>query len=47
MVLTCPHEGCNCRVRIESECHYPDVTGESQYTCACGAPLVPVNSAKD
>jgi metallothionein len=45
MVLTCTHEDCACRVRIESECHCPGVTSESQYTCACGAPLVPVQPA--
>lgn len=42
-VLTCTHEDCNCRVRIEAECHCPGVTSDSQYVCACGAPLVPVD----
>ena len=37
-VLTCAHEGCGCRVRIEKECHCP--SGGQSYTCACGAPLV-------
>ncbi len=37
-VLTCEHEGCGCRVRIEEECHCP--SGGQPYTCACGAPLV-------
>ena len=37
-VLTCEHEGCGCRVRIEEECHCP--SGGRSYTCACGAPLV-------
>jgi metallothionein len=39
-VLTCAHEGCGCRVRIEKECHCP---GGQSYTCACGAPLVEVS----
>lgn len=37
-LLTCEHEACNCRVRIEEECHCP--SGGQPYTCACGAPLV-------
>lgn len=37
-VLTCSHEDCNCRVRIESECDCPDA-GVS-YVCTCGAPMV-------
>ncbi len=44
-VLTCTHEDCSCRVRIDAACHCPGVTSESQYVCACGAPLVPVSSA--
>jgi hypothetical protein len=42
-VLTCTHEHCSCRVLIQSECHCDGVTDESRYTCACGAPLVPVD----
>lgn len=42
-VLTCAHEGCDCRVRIEEECHCP--SGDQSYTCACGAPLVEVGAA--
>jgi len=42
-VLTCTHETCSCRVRIEAECHCPGVTTQSQFICACGAPLVPVD----
>lgn len=41
--LTCTHEDCNCRVLIEAECHCPGVTSDSQYVCACGAPLVPAD----
>ena len=37
-VLTCGHDGCECRVRIETECHCSD---ESQpYRCTCGEDLV-------
>ncbi|MGB8962603.1 MAG: metallothionein [Pseudonocardiaceae bacterium] len=37
-VLTCAHEECGCRVRIDEECHCP--SGDGVYNCACGAPLV-------
>lgn len=37
-VLTCGHEGCGCRVRIDEECHCP--SGNGAYTCVCGEPLV-------
>jgi metallothionein len=37
-VLTCGHEECGCRVRIDEECHCPS-EGQT-YTCACGEPLV-------
>ena len=40
-LLTCAHEGCGCRVRIETECHCPNAGGT--YQCSCGAELVPVN----
>ena len=39
-LLTCAHDGCGCRVRIEAECHRPDDGGA--YRCTCGAELVPV-----
>ncbi|MCV7195673.1 metallothionein [Mycobacterium angelicum] len=39
-LLTCGHEGCGCRVRIEHECHCPS-EGQT-YQCACGEELVPV-----
>ncbi len=42
-LLTCEHEGCGCRVRIEEECHCP--SGDRAYVCACGAPLVEVTGA--
>jgi hypothetical protein len=40
IVLTCGHEGCGCRVRIDEECHC--TTGDQAYMCTCGAPLVEV-----
>ncbi len=40
-VLSCSHGDCGCRVRIEAECHCPDV-GQS-YRCTCGAPMTAVN----
>jgi len=39
-LLTCGHEGCGCRVRIESECHCGD--GSQPYRCTCGDELVAV-----
>ncbi|WP_081287738.1 metallothionein [Mycobacterium asiaticum] len=39
-VLTCGHEGCGCRVRVEVPCHCSDTT--EAYRCTCGAELVPV-----
>ncbi len=37
-VLTCNHDDCGCRVRIEEECHCP--SGDQAYICACGEPLI-------
>lgn len=42
-VLTCEHENCGCRVRIEEECHCP--SGGQAYTCACGTPMVAMAEA--
>ena len=42
-VLTCEHEGCGCRVRIDEECNCPS-SGQT-YICACGAPLIEVSDA--
>lgn len=39
-VLTCSHDDCNCRIRVESECRCPDA-GQA-YQCTCGAPMVEV-----
>ncbi|MCV7311504.1 MULTISPECIES: metallothionein MymT [Mycobacterium] len=38
--LTCGHEGCGCRVRIEVPCHCSG-SGEP-YRCTCGDELTPV-----
>ncbi|GFG82772.1 metallothionein [Mycobacterium paragordonae] len=38
--LTCGHEGCGCRVRIEVPCHCSGAT--EPYRCTCGEALVPV-----
>lgn len=42
-LLTCTHQDCGCRVRIEAECGCP-ATGDG-YRCSCGAPLVPVEES--
>ncbi|MBW0013842.1 metallothionein MymT [Mycobacterium sp.] len=39
-LLTCGHEGCGCRVRIEVPCHCSGA-GEA-YRCTCGDELTPV-----
>ena len=39
-VLTCTHDDCPCRIRIETECHC-ESAGEP-YRCTCGAAMVPV-----
>ena len=39
-VLTCTHEDCPCRVRVETACHCP--TAGEPYRCTCGAPMVEV-----
>ncbi len=39
-LLTCGHEGCGCRVRIEVPCHCSGA-GEA-YRCTCGDELAPV-----
>ncbi|WP_236054757.1 metallothionein [Mycobacterium sp. SM1] len=40
-VLTCAHEGCGCKVRIEDECHCPGAG--ASYRCTCGSEMVPVS----
>jgi metallothionein len=39
-VLTCVHEDCDCRIRIESKCTCADAG--ASYVCTCGAPMVEV-----
>jgi hypothetical protein len=41
-VLTCAHEGCGCRILIQESCHC-EGADDSNYTCACGAKLVPIS----
>jgi metallothionein len=43
-VLTCEHEGCGCRVLVQEPCHCEGAEG-ANYTCACGARLVPVSGS--
>jgi len=40
-VLTCTHEECGCRLRVEVECDCPDAG--RPYTCTCGAEMVEVD----
>lgn len=37
-LLTCTHEDCGCRVRIEVACHCPGASGP--YRCTCGDDMV-------
>lgn len=39
-LLTCGHQGCGCRVRVEVACHCSG-PGEA-YLCTCGDQLVAV-----
>ena len=39
-LLTCEHEHCGCRVLIQEQCNC-DGADNSNYTCACGAKLIP------
>ncbi|MBS1695166.1 MAG: metallothionein [Actinobacteria bacterium] len=41
-VLTCSHDGCGCRVRVETECHCAGAT--EPYRCSCGAEMVAVDA---
>jgi metallothionein len=40
-LLTCGHDGCGCRVRIEVECHCPGA--DQPYRCTCGDEMVAVS----
>lgn len=39
-LLSCGHDGCGCRVRVESSCDCPGAG--APYVCTCGAPMVEV-----
>ena len=41
-VLTCSHDDCPCRIRVEVECHCAG--GDEAYMCTCGAPMTPVDA---
>ncbi|MDT5022829.1 MAG: metallothionein [Mycobacterium sp.] len=38
-LLSCGHDGCGCRVRIEVACH---CSGDQAYICKCGDEMVEV-----
>jgi hypothetical protein len=40
-LLSCGHDGCGCRVRIEVACH---CSGDQAYVCKCGDEMVEVAS---
>jgi hypothetical protein len=40
-LLSCGHDGCGCRVRIEVACH---CSGDHAYVCKCGDDMVEVAS---
>jgi metallothionein len=39
-LLSCGHDGCGCRVRIEVACH---CAGDQAYVCKCGDEMVVVS----
>jgi metallothionein len=41
-LLSCGHDGCGCRVRIEVACHCSGA--EQAYICKCGDEMVEVAS---
>ena len=41
-VLTCSHAHCGCRIVVTSACGCDHEDGAT-YTCACGAPMQPVD----
>jgi len=43
-LLTCEHEGCGCRVLIQEQCNCSGADN-SNYTCGCGAKLIPVSGS--
>lgn len=40
VLLTCTHDDCGCRVRVEVECTCPDAG--DPYRCTCGTEMRPV-----
>ena len=38
-LLSCGHDGCGCRVRIEVPCH---CSGDHAYVCKCGDDMVEI-----
>jgi hypothetical protein len=40
-LLSCGHDGCGCRVRIEVECHCAGT--DQPYKCTCGDEMVVVS----
>jgi hypothetical protein len=39
-LLSCVHDDCGCRLRVEVECTCPEAG--TPYVCTCGAEMVPV-----
>jgi hypothetical protein len=39
-LLTCVHEDCPCRIRVEVACTCPDAS--EPYRCTCGAEMIAV-----
>jgi hypothetical protein len=44
-LLTCVHEDCPCRVRVELECHCDDA-GQA-YRCTCGSEMAAIEEQSD
>ena len=40
-LITCSHDDCGCRIRVEVECYCPDAGGA--YRCTCGAEMIEVS----
>jgi metallothionein len=40
-LLTCTHDDCGCRMRVEVQCDCPDAG--NAYRCTCGAEMVAVD----
>jgi metallothionein len=44
-LLTCTHDECPCRVRVEVDCHCAD--SGKPYRCTCGTEMVAVDPGAD